>query len=107
MSDVPEDVATAPPARNAPWIGEFSVEDGEAAYFVFVEQKVFCSVNSFTKSLFIWFSVFYVFNLEYDKNAKDVCLFFQEFVFGLPCNLFRKTSTYMSVTTDISSLAIQ
>ena len=82
------------------------MEDGESQFFIFVEQKVFCTVNSFAKSVFIWFAVFYVFNLEYEKNIKDVCIFFQEFVFGLPCNS-RKTSTYMSVTTDISSLALQ
>lgn len=107
MSDKPEDIAAAPPPRNTPWIGEFAVEDGESIFFIFVEQKVFCSVNSFTKALFLWFSVFYVFNLEYEKNIRDVCLFFQEFVFGLPFNSSKKTSTYMSVTTDISSLAIQ
>ena len=84
MSISPEAIAAAPPVRNAPWIGEFSAEDGNLMYFIFVEQKVLCSVNSFVKSLFIWFSLFYIFNLEYGKNTKDVCLFFQEFVFGLP-----------------------
>ena len=53
------------------------------------------------------FALFYVFNLQYDKNVKDVCLFFQEFVFGLPSNLCKKTSTYMSITTDIQYIAIQ
>ena len=45
MSDIPEEIATAPPARNAPWIGEFETEDGEAMYFIFLEQKegpVYC-----------------------------------------------------------------
>ena len=106
MADVPETVATTPPVRNTPWIGEFNVEDGDSVYFIFVEQKVLCSVNSFTKSLFVWFSLFYVFNLEYDKNVKELCLFFQEFVFGLPSNSCKKTSTYLSVTTDIQGFAI-
>ncbi len=53
------------------------------------------------------FALFYVYNLQYDKNVKDVCLFFQEFVFGLPSNLCKKISTYMSITTDIQYIAIQ
>lgn len=108
MSDVPETVAAAPPIRSAPWIGEFMVDDGDSVFFIFVEQKILCSVNSFVKSLFVWFSLFYIFNLEYDKNTKDICLFFQEFVFGLPAtgSACKKSSTYMSVTTDIQSFAL-
>ena len=66
---------------------------------------MFCNVNSFSKALFTWFSLFYVFNLEYNKNAKDICLFFQEFVFGLP-DSGKKSSTYLSVTTDIQGFAL-
>lgn len=107
MAEDPETVAVSsdPPKRNAPWIGEFKVEDGDSIYFIFVEQKVLCTTNSFTKALFIWFSLYYIFNLEYDTNANDVCVFFQEFVFGLPNNSFKKTSTYLSVTTDIQSFS--
>ena len=43
------------PLRNNPWIGEFTAEDGDSSYLIFVEQRVHCSVNSFTKALFIWF----------------------------------------------------
>ena len=106
MSDVPETVATAESKCNAPWIGEFAVEDGDSVYFIFVEQKVVCQVNTFVKSLFIWFSLFYIFNLEYDKNTRDISLFFQEFVFGLPAGTTcKKTSTYLCVTTDIQNIA--
>ena len=77
------------------------MEDGESSYFIFVEQRAFCSVNSFSKALFTWFSLFYAFNLEYNKNTKDIIrLFFQEFVFGLP-DSGKKSSTFLSVTTDI------
>ena len=106
MSDNPETVASSPPTRNAPWIGEFVVEDGDSVYFIFVEQKVLCSVNSFAKSLYIWFSLFYIFNLEYDKNTKDISLFLQEFVFGLPSSDRNKSSTYLSVSTDIQRFAL-
>ena len=44
---MPEDVAAAPSIRNAPWIGEFKVEDGDSVFFIlFVERKVLCTVNS-------------------------------------------------------------
>ena len=107
MSEKPEDVAKHPPARLAPWIGEFEVEDGTSTCFVFVEQSIYCSMKSFDKSLFAWFALFFVFNLEYHKQTNDLCLFFQEFVFGLPVagQACKKSSTYLSVTTDIQMLA--
>ena len=32
ISDVPETIASSDPKRNASWIGEFTVEDGESSY---------------------------------------------------------------------------
>ena len=58
MSENPEDVAKHPPARLAPWIGEFEVEDGTSTYFVFVEQSIYCTMKSVDKSLFAWFALF-------------------------------------------------
>ena len=69
---------------------ELRVDADDSNIFVVVESKVFCTLNSYTKSLFIWFAMFYVINLDYDKNVKDVCLFFQEFLFSLPSNLYKK-----------------
>ena len=105
MSESPEAIATAPPARNTPWIGEFMADDGDSSYFIFVEQAPFFSFSSFVKALFFWFCLHYVFNLEYNSNVKEFCLFFQEFVFGLP-NSCKKTSTYLSTTTDIQRFAV-
>ena len=105
MSDKPEDVARGEPVRNAPWIGKFTVDDGDSTYFLFVEQMVLCSANSLSKTLFLWFSLHYVFNLEYDDHVKELCLFFQEFIFGLPSNC-KRTSTYLSATTDIQNYAL-
>ncbi len=83
----------------------WKVRDGGCEYFIFIEQSVVCSIKSFTKALFLWFSFYYVFNLEYEKNSRDLCLFFQEFVFGLPDHLCKKSSTYISVSTDILCFA--
>ena len=93
MSRDPESVANDVPARNTPWIGEFTADDGESIYFIYVEQTILCSVSVFTRALFLWFSLFYVFNLEYAKVSKDLTLFFQEFIFGLPDNTCKKSST--------------
>lgn len=109
MSDVPESVAVAEPHRNAPWIGQFVADDGDDhyIYFIFIEQSALCTVNSLSMALFIWFSLFYVFNLEYVASIRDLCLFFQEFVFGLPDNSAKKNSTYLAVTTDVQSCALR
>jgi len=108
MSADPESVAKEVSGRNNPWIGEFVAEDGDPIYFLFIEQQVLFSVNSFSRGLFCWFSSYYVFNLEYEKNSKELTLFFQEFVFGLPENSlqFKKSSTYLTVTTDIQKIVI-
>lgn len=106
MSADPKTVAGKIPTRNNPWIGKFLAEDGDPVYFIFIEQSVLCSVSSLCRAIFIWFSLYYIFNLEYEKNTKELALFFQEFVFGLPDNSAKKSSTYLSVTTDIQSFAI-
>ncbi len=107
MSADPESVAKDVSGRNDPWIGEFVVEDGDPIYFLFIEQQVLFSVNSFSRALFCWFSSYCVFNLEYEKNSKELTLFFQEFVFGLTENSkSQKSSTYLTVTTDIQKFVI-
>ncbi len=105
MSDEPECAALETPLRNTPWIGEFVADDGDPTYFIYIEQRILFTVNTFTRAIFMWFSLFYVFNLEYQKNTRDMCLFFQEFIFGLPDNMCKKSSTYLSVSTDILSCA--
>ncbi len=69
MSADPESVAKEVSGRNNTWIGEFVAEDGDPTYFLFIEQQVLFSVNSFSRALFCWFSSYYVFNLEYEKNS--------------------------------------
>ena len=107
ISNDPETLAKMPPVRNGPRLVELTVVDGVNTYFLFVEQTVLCSVKSFTKALFLWFALHYICNLEYEKCVEEVGLFFQEFVFGLPCQSSKKTSTYLTTTTDIQKLTIK
>lgn len=106
IGEDPEVVASNPPVRNSPRIGEFDVEDGNNTYFIFVEQAVLCEVPSFCKALFLWFCVHYVFHLSYCSQLNDVCMFFQEFVFGLPCS-GKRSSSYLTIATDIQRNTIR
>ncbi len=101
MSDDPDEVCTRDPPRAAPRIACFAGEE-TSTYFIYVESKVLCTTTTFTKSLMLWFITHYVFNLQYCKQVRDVALFFQEFVFGLPERAKGKSATYLTVSSDIS-----
>ena len=103
MNESPENAAQKPPPRNTPRVACF--HNGTPSYFMFVEQKALCSVPKFTKALMLWLAVHYIFNLEYSKQAKELAMFMQEFVFGLPDNS-KKTSTYFTVSGDIQQFTI-
>ena len=63
-----------------------------------------CVCHSFSHALMLWFISHYVFNLEYAIQVREVAMFVQEFVFGLPTTSGmkrHKTSTYLAVSTDI------
>jgi hypothetical protein len=66
---------------------------------------LFGDARSLCKSLAFWFSLHYIFNLEYEKAINDFALFYQEFVFGLPASI-KKSSTYLTVTSDLQTFAI-
>ena len=54
----------------------------------------------------VWFMSHYVFNLEYSIKIREVALFVQEYIFGLPATsgLKRhKTAKDLAVATDIQS----
>ena len=107
MSDSPEEVATRPPCHNSPRFVCFTGDDADPTYFVYVEQKILCQISTFVKAMMMWFASHYVFNLEYPKCAKDAAMFLQENVFLLPQSGSNKTSTYLSLTSDILSMASQ
>ena len=88
---------------NSPWIAEFSNEDRENVFYIMVEQKAVCQTVNFTKALYVLFCSHYVFHLCYKVAVKDVCMFFQEFIFGLPCTA-KHTSGYLSTATGIQAV---
>ena len=102
MTDDPDKIAEdsdLPAPRFAGFIG-----DDESQYILIVESKIVMQTSSFHNALLMWFCLFYVLNLEYPRSIIEVCLFFQEFVFGLATSsAYRrsKSVTYLSATTDI------
>ncbi len=105
MCEAPEISATEDPARSSPRIARFQSLDTRADYYVFIEQKVFVKLTSFTMALFIWFCAHYVFNLEYHKFCENAAMFFQEFIFELPeGNIKKKKQCYLTVVTELYRL---
>lgn len=89
---------------SAPIIASFQDVDGTNEYYIIVEKRVlFGGLTSFCKSLALWFSLHYIFNLEYEKVVNEVALFIQEFVFGLPASKVKKSSTYLTVSSDVQT----
>ena len=105
MSDNVESVSQQDPPRTAPRIVCFRGEADAADYFIIVEKKPLCKVSHFPQALSIWFASYYVFHLIYPKQTKEIALFFQEFVFGLPEQSSSRgthSATYLTVTSDIN-----
>jgi hypothetical protein len=76
--------------------------DGTGTYALIVEKKVLCTgIPTLCSALALWFSVHYIFNLEYSKVISEVAIFLQEFVFGLPATRVKKSATYLTVCSNI------
>lgn len=104
ITDNPEAVAKGAPLRSAPRIACFKGEQSQ--FFVFVEGETMCVVSSLDKAIVIWFAVHYILNLEYSTQVREVALFIQESVFGLPATSVtkkHKTTTYLVVSTEIKN----
>lgn len=72
---------------------------GVKQFFVFVEGEVLFEVSTLSHAIFLMFSSFYVFYLEYPKPVKNV-LFFQDYIFSYPDSLSRSAS-YLAMASDI------
>ncbi len=108
MCEVPEVSAREDPVRSSPRIARFQSLDTRGEYYVFIEQKVFVQLTSFTMALFIWFCAHYVFNLEYNKYYQNAAMFFQEFVFELPeCDPKKKKQGYLTAVAELHRIVTQ
>ena len=89
------------PKRNAPRIVAFTMAD-KVQYFIGVEQAILVEVGDLTAALYMWFAAFYIFNLEYDKNAKSFGWFFQDVILGLP-DSNRRAASYVAIVSDLKA----
>ena len=112
ISEDPKVVAIKDPPLPSPRFVAFKEVNRDITYYLFIEQKVLCNVPmSFTKTLMLWFSVHYIFHLNYYSKVHDVALLFQEFVFGLPesknaKSTKNKSCTYLTISSDVQSFTV-
>jgi len=70
------------------------------SFFIFVEGDVLCKVPTLPHAIFLMFTVYYVFHLEYPPQSKTILWFLQDYIFSYPDSTGR-TATYLAVTSDI------
>ena len=70
-------------------------------FFVAIEQELVVECRCMPNAIFIMLAVHFVFNLEYNRNVKDVLYFLQERVLGFPDPLYKKSAVYMSISSAI------
>lgn len=104
VTENPQDIASQPPYRNAPRIAAFMSGDEEFQYILIVEQRVICKTAAFSNALFIMFSLYYIFHLEYPKSVKNVMFFLQDYVLGYPDSL-KRPGVYLAKASDIKKLS--
>ena len=75
-------------------------------YFIIIEHRVLCQVPTFQHALFITFSAFYVFHLQYPKVVKNVYLFLQDYILSFPDSM-RRPASYLATASDIKKLCLE
>ena len=87
------------PIRSQPWICAI-VGDETVEYIIMCERQSLCKAPNLQVALFLVFSAYYCFNLEYPPLAKNIFFFIQDYILGHP-DSNKKTATYLSVVSDI------
>ena len=95
-----EEAYRKPPLRNSPRIAEFKNIAVLSKFYIVCEQFTLCEAPSLQSALFYMFSAYYIFNLEYPKQASNVFYFLQDYILSYPDSL-KRPSTYLAVASDI------
>ncbi len=85
--------------RIAAFIGE-----GHTQYFIIIEKQILLEVPSIQLAIFVTFSSYYIFHLEYPKHIKNVLYFLQDYVLSLPDSGARP-AVYLAAASDINKLS--
>ena len=93
-------VCQTTPVCNQPWIAALIGDSAATKYLVICEQKEIAIVSSLESALYMAFSLYYCFNLQYPEKAKWMYFFLQDYILEQPDRSV-KSATYLSVTSDI------
>ena len=94
-----DEACKKPPLRTQPHIvATIGAEDTQ--YYIVCEQQIICKVTTLPLALFITFSTFYCFNLEYPPKAKSIFYFFQDYICEIPDNT-KRSGNYHAIASDI------
>ena len=85
--------------RIAAFVGEEHTQ-----YFVIIEHSILCEVPSIQLAIFVMFSFYYIFHLEYPKHIRNVLYFLQDYVLNFP-DSGPRPSVYLAVASDINKLS--
>jgi len=67
---------------------------------VVCEQTVICKVTTLPLALFITFSTFYCFNLEYPAKARNIFYFLQDYICEI-ADTTKRSGNYHAIASDI------
>ena len=94
---MPVEEVSSDPELPAPRIGAYLNDTKQ--FFLFVENNILCQVSAVSHALFLLFSSYYVFYLEYPNPVKNV-MYFQDYVFNYP-DSYSRSASYLAVASDI------
>ncbi|XP_065905225.1 uncharacterized protein [Dysidea avara] len=95
-----EDAAKSQTSYAAPRIGGYLGVGPDDQFFVFVENMTLCQCSTLPDAIFLTFSAYYSFYLEYSTQTKSFMWFLQDYIFSYPDSTDRSAS-YLAVTSDI------
>ena len=87
------------PKRTQPYIAAFVGEE-DTQYVVLCESRSLCKAPTLRAALFIVFASYYVFNLAYPTETKNILSFFQDYILGHP-DSNKKSAAYIATVSDI------
>ena len=95
VTDNPDELVAHRAKMTAPWFAAF----GESSFYIIIEGIILCETSTFVKGLCLWFASHYVFNLEYSKSLKEVCL--SSRICVQASSRIKKTARYLMTSSNI------
>lgn len=76
---------------------------GESEGRLVIEEKNICSTEGVLEAFVVLFSVFYIFNIEYPKYAKNTLIFIQKYIIQLK-DKYKTPSKVSALMLKLNSL---